>query len=332
MLNEYKIKKIIKKILSEMPLKNYTANPLITNDILDKYGIDPISSKSSFSFNKRSPEELMNLTHNNRYDYGKKLESTFINLDINVDVLVQPVDNAAVNFFDKLYSKFGKGDPRSDRLLIIKPRQYFSFIQRNVDFIKIFNFLDSQIKNWIELHTENDCLFVLIGDSIKNQKNSLGKVQWFTKTPWVLTHTLFHQESMLNDDFPEYRDAYIEYYLLCEKLFPNLKRRLLYPYLTFTTGNKRSQLDAKITETDLPNELLVSFLRVVKYLGITDERNDLEIAIKFFIDETPQEIIDKAKILVPYMKKVIDSMFDAWRGNIVFSVTENPDLVLDDDD
>ena len=331
MLNEEKIKKIIKKILNEMPLKNYKTNPLITNDILDDYGIDPISSKSSINFNKRSTEDLMNLTHSKKYEYGKKLESTFLNLDINVDVIVQPVDNAAVNFFRDLYLEFGKNDPRSDRLLIISPEQYYYFIESNSDFSGIFKLLDSQINKWIENHDENDCLFVLLGDSIKNQKSSKGKVQWFLKTPWILTHALFHQESMLSSDFPEYRDAYIEYSVLCEKLFPNINRHLLYPYLTFTAENKRNQLDFKITTSDLPNELLVSFLRVVKYLGVSDERNDLEIASKFFINDTPDEFINKAKTLVPYMKKVIDSMFDVWRGNIVFSVTENPDLVLDDD-
>lgn len=331
MLNEYKIKKIIKKILNEMPLKNYRANPLISDDILDDYGIDPISSKSSVNFNKRSTEDLMNLTHNKKYNYGKKLESSFLNLNINVDVIIQPVDNAAVNFFSDLYLEFGKNDPRSDRLLIITPEQYNYFIEENEDFVGIFNLLDKQINNWIKSHDIDDCLFVLLGDTIKNKKNMQGDVQWFIKTPWVLTHTLFHQESTLSDDFPEYNRAYTEYSNLCEKLFPNIKRHTLYPYLTFTTGNKRGQLDFKITTTDLPNELLVSLLRIVKYLGVSDERDDLEIAKKFFVFDTPKEIIDKMVMLVPYMKKVIDTMFDAWRGNIIFSLTENPDLVINND-
>jgi hypothetical protein len=69
----------------------------------------------------------------------------------------------------------------------------------------------------------------------------------------------------------------------------------------------------------------------VKYLGVSDERDDLEIAKKFFVFDTPKEIIDKMVMLVPYMKKVIDTMFDSWRGNIIFSLTENPDLVINND-
>lgn len=327
MINESQLKRIIKKTLQEMPMRSYTANPVISDQVLDDYDITPISAKNSINFNKRSPEDLMNMTHNPKFNYAKKLQSTFANLDINVDVCVQPVDNAVVNFFGELYREFGKNRPDADRVLVISPDYYEMFLEEmRPEFSNIFRTLHRQIENWINSHGDNDCLFVMLGDSIKSQKNAQNKVQWFTKTPWILTHTLFHQTSMLSDDFPEYRDAYISYEEKCNKIFPNLKRSVLYPYLTFTAGNKRNQLDVKITDTDLPNELLTSFLRVVKYLGVSDERDDLEIATRFFVPETPQAFIDKMVILVPYMKAVIDTMFDAWRGNIIFSLTENPDL------
>ena len=326
MINESQLKRIIKKMLQEMPMRSYTANPLIPNTVLDDFDITPVSAKTSISFNKRSPEDLMNMTHSAKFDYAKKLQSTFLNLDINVDVCVQPVDNAAVNFFRDLYEEFGNNSPKGDRVLIISPEEYVWFLESNPYFSDIFKVLNRQIEKWMSSHGENDCLFVMLGDSIKSQKNKSGQVQWLTKTPWVLTHTLFHQTSMLTSDFPEYRDAYFAYQKFCEKLFPNLQRSVLYPYLTFTAGTKRNQLDHKVTDTDLPNELLTSFLRVIKYLGVSDTRNDLEIATKFFVPETPQEFIDKMMSLVPYMKAVIDTMFDAWRGNIVFSVTENPDI------
>lgn len=328
MINEKDLKKIIKRILKEMPQKSYITNPMVSYDTLEDYDIDPISSRTSIAFNKRSPQELMNLTHSEKYNYGQKLASSFLNNDIDVYTFVQPVDNAAVNYFEELY-EFGIESPRSDRLLILTPEDYEYFIETRPDFTDIFSELNSQIENWINssANNGNSCLFAILGDSIKNQKNPEGKVQWFTKTPWVLTHTLFHQVSTLSDRyFPLYAKAYEEYSLMCEQLFPDQKRHVLYPYLTFTAGNKRNQLDNKITPTDLPNELLVSFLRIVKFTGKNDTRSNLEFAKAFFMNDVPQDIIEKMTILVEYMKRVINEMFNIWRGNIVICVTENPSL------
>ena len=47
MINESQLKRIIKKTLQEMPMRSYTANPVISDKVLDDYDITPISAKNS---------------------------------------------------------------------------------------------------------------------------------------------------------------------------------------------------------------------------------------------------------------------------------------------
>jgi len=344
MINESQLKRIIKKIiLQEMPQRNYKQLPTLGPEYAAEKGLEPVSLRKGKVYKERSPLEFEKLLNNPKTDavgYEKSLARSFANLDINVDVLVQPIDNSLMLYFDDMYTEFAGADPSSDRILIIPPEDYFDYISPNsgrseigYQFPHYFKSLHNVITNWTKgkLNDGNSCLFVILGDSIKNQKSiypeSKNKVQWFAKTPWVLTHTLFHQVSTVSHYYPEYEAAYTEYDDLCQEYFPTANYQDLYPWLTFTTGIKRNALDHKITKEDLPNELLVSFLRIIKYTGKTDTRNDLEIATKFFIPGTPIELINQVANLVPYMKNVINEMFDLWRGKIVFSITENPDYI-----
>ncbi len=343
MITENKLKKIIQRvILLEMPQRIYKQLPALDADFAIKKGLSPVSLQKGRVYKERSPQEFEKLLNNPKLDsglgYEKSLAKTFANLDINVDVIVQPIDNSLILYFEDMYTEFSGGDLTSDRIFIIPPDEYFNYVSPETsqsdigpDFPVFFKNIHKMITNWCnsdKLNDGNSCLFIILGDSIKNQKSiyseSKGTIQWFAKTPWVLTHTLFHQVSTVNDYYPEYKIAYKEYEEICNSFFPNETYVDLYPWLTFTTGNKRQVLDAKITKGDLPNELLVSFLRVIKYLGKTDARNDVEIANMFCVSDTPQDIIDKILTLVPYMKNVINTMFDLWKGNIVVCVTENP--------
>ncbi len=343
MLTENKLKKIIRNvILQEMPQRIYKQLPALDAKFAIEQGLNPVSLQKGRVYKERSPQEFEKLLNNPKLDsglgYEKSLAKTFGNLDINVDVVVQPIDNSLILYFEDMYSEFSGGDATSDRVFIIPPEEYFDYVSPETsqspigpDFPKFFKNIHKIITNWCnsgKLNDGNSCLFIILGDSIKNQKSiypeSKGKTQWFAKTPWVLTHTLFHQLSTVNDYYPEYQTAYQEYEALCKSFFPTAAYVDLYPWLTFTAGNKRQVLDTKITKDDLSNELLVSFLRVIKYLGKTDVRDDVEIANKFFVPGVPQDIIDKMITLVPYMRNVINTMFDLWRGNIVVCVTENP--------
>jgi len=337
MLTENKLRKIIRSmILQEMPQRNYIVYKKVPDETVEdylepgKYLTPEVSPRAGGPYKRRSPEELYNIY--NKSTAKESLSYTFLNLDIHVDVVVQPVNNAGVNMFGPLYQYAGESK-RSDRMSIMSVDDYLLFEENYPHFTDVYRQLSNTINKWIKskFNDDNSCLFIVLGDSIKNQKDASGKVQWFSKTPWVLTHTLFHQASMLKGSFPEYEVAYNELKDLCEKLFPMKNRAELYPWLTFTTGNKRGNLDTKITEEDVPNELLVSFLRVVKYLGKTDIRDDVTLANKFFVTGTPVEMVDRMTQLIPYMKHVVNVFFDCMKGKIVFNLTENPDLTSADD-
>jgi hypothetical protein len=391
-LDELKLHEILKKIISEMPVRSTKVIPFdeeLTNQGLNKVGAvsatqRPDVGASIKSFTPRllrSPETLQKVQSSSKMqDYYSRI---FANKNLNFTVIVQPTDNALVNYFDEIY-RWGGHSKSADRILIIPPGDLLSIVnaqydpnkqwQKNIDFKVIFPELSRDINNWCqqyapnavaigayeyqkfrggEIQTDNsqgdknECLFIVLGDSLENQTNSNNQTRFFAKTPWIVVHSMFNSISFhgmyikspsqrIRNLAAEYVKRYTNFQNYINSIWsndisalsknPQLKNySSLYPYLKFTAGAKRSRLDAKIADNDLENELLTAFLNYTGYAGVEDGRKNAELASAILVNDASNQVVaDFVNNIIPKMRKVIDVMFEMFKGNIVISVTETP--------
>ncbi len=390
-LNEEKLRKFLKKIISEMPVRStkvFAFDDELTQNSLERAGVTSATQKTREgekikSFTPRllrSPETLEKVQKSAKMqNYYSRM---FANEDLNFTILVHPTDNALVGYFDKLY-QWGGNSSAADRILIIPPGDLLNIVnaqhnpaagvwQKNVDFKTFFPELSAEINTWCQQYAPNsvpvgdyqkikiddsyidksqgdksECLFIVLGDSLENQTNSDGQIRFFAKTPWIVVHAMFNSISIhgMSIKSPNQRirnlaTQYVQRYTKfqnyvnsiwssnVEELRKNSKLKTydsLYPYLKFTTGNKRANIDAKIAANDLENELLTAFLNYTGYSGTNDVRKNHELASRLLVDGTPELLFfDFVNNIIPKMRKVIDIMFEMFKGNVVISVTENP--------